>query len=103
MSHWLREIAGWLLVALGLVMFWSVFNFANTARPFSAGTMVIPAVIVFRGGIHLLKVAVAASGQRVVPQDRLYPPPAALTGRAPLTASRSTRSPLASRQPTEWR
>jgi hypothetical protein len=100
MTHWFREAAGWLLVGLGLVTFWSVYNFANTGRPFEAGTMVIPGVVLFRGGIHLLKVAVAA---RVCEQaqDRLYPQ--APIVRPPASGLRAGRPPLAPRLPATWR
>jgi hypothetical protein len=100
MKYWLRETAGWTLVALGLLMFWTVYQFAVSREPTEAAAMVLPAVIVFRGGIHLLKVAVAA---RICSeaQDRLYPAPPA--GRPVVTAPRATRAPLASRQPTGLR
>jgi hypothetical protein len=72
MRFWSREIAGWLLVGLGLFAFYLctvlLFNQAETAdgirrpapRIFEAGPMMVIGIFVFRGGIHLLKVAVAA-------------------------------------------
>ncbi len=62
---WIREIAGWCLVLIGLYIFLVVF--ANLLAPppsqpriFEAPIVVVIGVVVFRGGIHLLKVAVAA-------------------------------------------
>lgn len=62
---WIREIAGWCLILLGLYIFLVVF--ANLLAPppsqpriFEAPIVVVIGVVVFRGGIHLLKVAVAA-------------------------------------------
>jgi hypothetical protein len=62
MRFWVREIAGWLLVGLGLFLFYIVLAITLTERPWliTAGPVTLIAIIVFRGGIHLLKVAVAA-------------------------------------------
>jgi hypothetical protein len=102
MRHWLRELAGWLLIGVGMVMFWSVYDLASTHRPVSGATMVIPAVIVFRGGIHLLKVAVAA---RICEQarDRLYQTAPLPPGQPAIRVQRASRPPSMSRLPTEWR
>lgn len=57
-----REIAGWLLVLLGLYLFWIVLSITLTNPPLyiSAGPLTVIGIFIFRGGIHLLKVAVAA-------------------------------------------
>jgi hypothetical protein len=68
MSFWLREIAGWALVVLGLLAFWVCYDWlTRTGTPesgmpmvFQALPLVVIGVVLFRGGIHLLKVAVAA-------------------------------------------
>jgi len=59
---WIREIAGWLLVLAGLFVFWIVLSITLTNPPLyiSAGPLTVIGIFVFRGGIHLLKVAVAA-------------------------------------------
>ena len=54
------EIAGWLLVALGVYVFYICFELLLTSRVVETGPMVVIGIFVFRGGIHLLKVAVAA-------------------------------------------
>lgn len=72
MSFWIREMAGWALVLAGMVIFVEVFGFCLERQVVQAGIMTVVGFIVFRGGIHLLKVAVAA---RVCHQvhNRLYP------------------------------
>lgn len=64
MSYWVREIAGWVLVVLGLLAFFEAYNLLLRKRVFEAGPMTFVGFIVFRGGIHLLKVAVAAQAAR---------------------------------------
>ena len=62
MRFWIRETAGWLLLLLGLFLFWVCLALLLNERPqyIQAGPLTLIAIIVFRGGIHLLKVAVAA-------------------------------------------
>jgi len=60
MRFWIREIAGWALIGLGLCMFLQCFLWLSVGRYIGAGSWTIIGIIVFRGGIHLLKVAVAA-------------------------------------------
>ena len=55
------EVAGWLLVLAGVgVLFECYVLIVQGSRLFQAGPLSIIGIIVFRGGIHLLKVAVAA-------------------------------------------
>lgn len=70
MSAWLREIAGWVLLGIGLAMF------AMTYAVFLLNRQVIQAVIfgfgglaVFRGGLQLLKVAMAARAARDIKRE----------------------------------
>jgi hypothetical protein len=72
MSYWGREIAGWILLVLGLLMFVTVYDFCERRAIFEAGVFAVVGIFVFRGGIHLLKVAVAARVCQQA-QDRLYP------------------------------
>jgi hypothetical protein len=63
MRFWWREIAGWLLVAMGLFIFWICLGMlAASSVPLflQSGPLAFIGFIIFRGGIHLLKVAVAA-------------------------------------------
>jgi hypothetical protein len=63
MRFWIREFAGWALVLLGLVFFF--WAYGMLVKPdehpiVEAGEVSIIGFVIFRGGIHLLKVAVAA-------------------------------------------
>jgi hypothetical protein len=60
MSFWLREIVGWFLVALGLWFMFDCYVMLKEYRVWEVSLQSIIAIMVFRGGIHLLKVAVAA-------------------------------------------
>jgi hypothetical protein len=68
MSYWLREVGGWALVLFGLAQFVIAYDMLLNKRVFQAGPMVFIGFIVFRGGIHLLKVAVAARAARGLPE-----------------------------------
>jgi hypothetical protein len=68
MRFWTRELAGWVLVLLGLYVFLIcldiLLNRVGPSGPapllLESGPLTVIGIIVFRGGIHLLKVAVAA-------------------------------------------
>jgi hypothetical protein len=95
---WVRELAGWGLVAVGLFGFYVCFVMILYRQILEAGSATVISVVLFRGGIHLLKVAVAA---RVCMQaaDRADPPkpPAA---RATLVAKGGDRPTTATAR--EW-
>ena len=62
MRFWLRELFGWFLVLLGLFGFYVILAILLDTPPriFQATFLTPCAIFIFRGGIHLLKVAVAA-------------------------------------------
>ena len=60
MSFWLREIVGWLMVVIGSFLLLQCYLLVKDKAIFEAGPLSVIAIIVFRGGIHLLKVAIAA-------------------------------------------
>ena len=62
MSFWVRELVGWVLIALGLFIFYlSVLVLLDPSpRLVASGPLIVIGIFVFRGGIHLLKVAIAA-------------------------------------------
>jgi hypothetical protein len=64
-SYWAREIAGWVLVLLGLWAFWAAYALLLDKKILQAPQMVFVGFIVFRGGIHVLKVAVAVRTAQV--------------------------------------
>jgi len=60
---WVRESMGWILVLMGLGIFYLCIALLLNPGPefiFEAPFLTAIGIIVFRGGIHLLKVAVAA-------------------------------------------
>jgi hypothetical protein len=92
MRFWIREILGWALVLLGLAVFWICFLMLVSRPPLllQAGMLTFIGFILFRGGLHLLKVAVAARiclhAERQIERQKHKPPvgmapPAEITGR----------------------
>ena len=79
MRFWIREIAGWALVLLGLYVLFIclVFLVNSPPRILTSGPLTLIGIIVFRGGIHLLKVAVAARVCLQV-QDKIREPSRAM-------------------------
>jgi hypothetical protein len=67
-AFWSREVAGWILVLGGLFAFVQAYNLLLSKRIFEATPMVFIGFIVFRGGVHILKVAVAAQAARNLPE-----------------------------------
>jgi hypothetical protein len=107
MRFWTREIAGWVLVAMGLYIFYTCFQMLVKKEPWQEPPRIVEAAvltpiafIIFRGGIHLLKVAVAA---RVCmqTQERLGEQrPSPSGGRRTQIAAPASRPVTASRQLT---
>jgi hypothetical protein len=62
MQLWTREVVGWVLIALGVYVFFRAFILLTEGHQFmlEGGTITLIGVVLFRGGIHLLKIAVAA-------------------------------------------
>jgi len=68
MSFWVREIFGWLFMIAGLLGYMMCLGvFLLHDRVVEAGILAGISTMVFRGGLHLVKVATAA---RVVMQAR---------------------------------
>ena len=71
--YWSREVAGWLLVVIGLYQFWNTYTLLTNRRILEAAPSAFIAFVIFRGGIHLLKVAVAAQAARTLPESSAQP------------------------------
>jgi hypothetical protein len=87
MRFWTREVAGWILLALGLYVFYRSYSLLmdNHQSQIEGGILAIVGIFLFRGGIQLLKIAVAArvcmEAQQRLDRDRATPG-------GPLAASR---------------
>ena len=71
--YWSREVAGWALVGVGLWAFWNTYTSLTNKRLLEAAPMGFVAFVIFRGGVHLLKVAVAAQAARSLPEGSAAP------------------------------
>jgi hypothetical protein len=102
----LREIAGWVLLVASFVLFGEAIYLVLNKRIVSAGPFLFIAFVVFRGGLHLLKVASAARACREIHQQnrttassrrvmRMGPSAATLTGvpRASVVPGEENTSP----------
>ena len=69
-AYWSREVAGWVLILGGLYAFWSAYSLLLNKRIFEAAPVVFIGFIVFRGGVHILKVAVARKRPVCYPKRR---------------------------------
>ncbi len=88
---WIREIAGWLLLVLGLWLFYlSYFVLLKNGYIIQSGPTVLMGIFLFRGGIHLLKVAVAARVCQTAPSE---PKPTAARAIAPRPQRRANVVP----------
>ena len=81
-AYWSREVAGWVLVLAGLYAFLVAYDLLLDKRIFEAAPMVFIGFIVFRGGVHILTVAVAAQAARNLPEAAQ--PGARRVSRAPM-------------------
>lgn len=103
-GSWFREIAGWLLVALGIYFCYICYQLLRESRFIEAGPLAVIGLVIFRGGIHLLKVAsamwiyqLARDGVKPDPTLRSDRPghptrPAARPGSRPVQRLRPTAS-----------
>jgi hypothetical protein len=73
-AYWSRELAGWVLILAGLYVFVRTYDLLLDKRVFEAALMAFIGFIVFRGGIHILKVAVAAQAARSLPEAKRSAP-----------------------------
>jgi len=55
-----REIIGWLLLVVGLNVFRTCFGYLDTRQVIEAFVAFLIGLFIFRGGLQLVKVAVAA-------------------------------------------
>ncbi len=60
MRYWLRELGGWFLVGLGLLVFYACYVMLLGGQVVQSSAFTVIGIFIFRGGIHLLKMAVAA-------------------------------------------
>jgi hypothetical protein len=75
MRYLIREVVGWGLIGVGILLFYGAYSLAREKRLCEMLLLTVIGILVFRGGIHLIKVAVAARVSERA-QDRLYPAPA---------------------------
>ena len=97
MRFWLREIAGWFLVIVGLFVFYACYELLLRSRVVETGALTVIGIFLFRGGIHLLKMAVAAQvcsqAQDRLNNEKKHSPNVAKPSRSPFHIGKSRRVP----------
>jgi hypothetical protein len=83
MTLWLREILGWLLLGIALAVFLLCYQALQVRRVFDCIPLAFIGYTVFRGGLHLIKVATAARLAKTADT----PPPANAPSKAVTTRS----------------
>ena len=73
MALLIREIVGWLIVVAGLILVGFVLQLALNRSVLEAMALSLPATIVFRSGVGLVKLAAAGRIAAAVSKDE--PPP----------------------------
>lgn len=66
-SLWIRELAGWSLVALSMILARSALLYLNSRQVVEAGVLVVLLLGLLRAGISLVRVATAA---RIVASEK---------------------------------
>jgi predicted branched-subunit amino acid permease len=72
MRFWWRELSGWFLIGLAMLGFVLVYEFRVSHYLTEAWVIAIMSLVVFLGGVQLLKVAIAARICQQA-QEQLYP------------------------------
>ena len=95
MRFWSRELAGWLLIVIGLFIFRQCYLLLTHTDHYllEGGALTVVGVIIFRGGIHLLKIAVAAQVCMEANERLEHPSPSA----RPVASASSRRQPVSGR------
>jgi hypothetical protein len=96
MRYRFREAAGWLLVALGLYTFYLCYDWLRSGAPAHAAELTVIGFVVFRGGIHVLKMMVAARVALEAQEGMADKPAPAAVRVAP--AARTNRPAVGARQ-----
>src|SRR5438270_9807334 len=98
MRFWTRELAGWVLLGLGLYVFYRTFQLLTTDNHWvvEGGMLTLIGIFLFRGGIQLLKIAVAAQvcmeARQRLERDSVKPG-GVLAGSRPLVGRRPSPYP----------
>lgn len=57
---WIREVVGWILILSGVYVMLLSMQFLQESKVIEAGILSAMGIFIFRGAIHLIKVATAA-------------------------------------------